>query len=44
MLWSQIVVLLLLVMELKQGQKVGAVDAGLDLGKRENVLNFEGER
>lgn len=44
LLWSQIVVLLLLVMEQKQGQKVGAVDAGLDLGKRENVLNFEEER
>lgn len=30
-----------MVMELKQGQKAGAEDAGLDLGKKENVLNFE---
>lgn len=33
----------LLVMKLKQGQKAGTEDAGLDLGKKENVLNFEEE-
>lgn len=41
LLCSQIVGLLLLVMDLKQGQRAGAEDTGLDLGKRENVLNFE---